>query len=53
MVVCGVSALKSWQLYESARYGWALLVIGPLTVKTGSASNVCKEKPGGGGEAVQ
>ena len=35
-VVCGVSALKSWQRYESARYEWPLCDIGPLSVKTGS-----------------
>ena len=36
MVVCGVSALKSWQRYESVRYECALCAIGPLSVKTGS-----------------
>ena len=29
MVVCGVSDLKSWQRYESARYEWPLCDIGP------------------------
>ena len=36
MVVCGVSALKSWQRYESARYECEDDCLGQLSVKTGS-----------------